>query len=101
LTPSAWKAALARKSAGEGLDETLTPDALKVDFRRPQKHNPIFNVGPHHCPGANLARIELRTFFEEWLKRIPHFRLQPGVEIPILTGNSMGPATMPIEWDVA
>lgn len=83
-----------------GLDESLTPDALSVDFHRPQKHNTIFNVGPHHCPGAYLARLELRIFFDEWMKRIPDFRLKPGAQFKILTGNSMGPTTMPLEWNV-
>ena len=34
-----------------------------------------FNMGPHRCIGANLARLELKVFFEEWLKRISQFWL--------------------------
>jgi cytochrome P450 len=37
----------------------------------------VFNVGVHRCIGVNLATLELRVLLEEWLKRIPHFRLDP------------------------
>ncbi len=41
---------------------------------RTERHM-AFNVGVHRCIGVNLATLELRIFLEEWLKRIPRFRL--------------------------
>jgi cytochrome P450 len=34
-----------------------------------------FGRGPHHCPGAPLARMELRVAVEELLARTRHFEL--------------------------
>jgi cytochrome P450 len=63
-----------------GLDERFTPDPLKVDFSRPKITTAVFGVGRHSCPGSNLARRELRIFLEEWLPRIPEFRVKPGTK---------------------
>lgn len=51
------------------------PDA--VDFRRPESHL-AFGAGPHGCLGAHLARMEMRVALEEWHRRIPDYRLEPG-----------------------
>jgi len=34
-----------------------------------------FGLGIHRCIGSNLARLELRATFEEFLKRIPEYRV--------------------------
>ncbi|ASG22254.1 cytochrome P450 [Nitrospirillum viridazoti] len=69
-------------------DDTTYPDPLKVDFSRRINSVGTFGQGPHRCVGANLARSELTIFLEEWLTRIPDFRLaagaptfQPGINI--------------------
>lgn len=41
------------------------------------EHHVAFNVGIHRCVGANLGKLELEILLEEWLSRIPHFRLDP------------------------
>jgi cytochrome P450 len=58
-----------------------------VDFRR-QAPIPIatFGNGPHKCPGANLARQELRIALEEWLPRIPDFEVVPDAPTHPATG---------------
>ncbi|HZD68098.1 MAG TPA: cytochrome P450 [Actinomycetes bacterium] len=55
------------------------PDRVRVD----REHNPhlAFGVGVHRCLGANLGRRELRVALEEFLRRIPEFRLETG-EVP-------------------
>ena len=54
------------------------PNPLEVDFNRPDAaQHAAFGNGPHRCPGANLARLELRILLDEWLKRIPDFALDP------------------------
>jgi cholest-4-en-3-one 26-monooxygenase len=52
--------------------------------RRPNNHL-SFGFGTHFCLGAALARLELRVFFEELVRRVRSFRLTPGttpVEMP-------------------
>jgi len=61
-----------------GLDERFNPEPLTVNFARSKMTTAPFGVGRHSCPGSNLARRELRIFLEEWLPRIPDFKLKPG-----------------------
>jgi len=56
-------------------DDETYPDPLAVDFSRRISSVGTFGQGAHRCVGANLARSELSIFLEEWLKRIPDFRL--------------------------
>jgi cytochrome P450 family 142 subfamily A polypeptide 1 len=59
------------------------PERLDVT-RRPNNHL-SFGFGTHFCLGAALARLEIRVFFEELVRRVRSFRLTPGtkpVDIP-------------------
>jgi cytochrome P450 len=58
----------------------------KIDLKREGIPHSTFGVGPHRCIGSNLARIELQTTLEEWLKRIPEFDIKPGTEPVYVTG---------------
>jgi len=58
----------------------------KIDLTREGIPHSTFGVGPHRCIGSNLARIELTTSLEEWLKRIPNFSVKPGTEPRYVTG---------------
>jgi cytochrome P450 len=57
-----------------------------------------FNMGPHRCVGANLARLELRVFLEEWLRRIPRFRLDPQRPPTFMGGLNLAVRTLPLIW---
>jgi cytochrome P450 len=84
-----------------GMDETSWPESLKVDFgRRPSEHV-AFGKGAHKCPGANLARAELRVFLEEWLKRIPNFSIRAGETPVTASGAVMTVVRLPLQWLVA
>lgn len=61
-----------------GLDDRAISDPLTVDFERAAATAAPFGHGRHACPGAVLARRELQVFLEEWLPRIPDFRIRPG-----------------------
>lgn len=66
-----------------GLDERRFADPLTVDFHRPRKSHAAFGDGPHRCPGALLARLEMRAFLEQRIRafleqRIPNFEVTPG-----------------------
>ena len=52
------------------------PESL--DVRRQPNNHLSFGFGTHFCLGAALARLEIRTFFEEWVKRVSSYRVVPG-----------------------
>jgi len=81
-----------------GLDERRYPDPLTVDFSRPQSRHAAFGDGPHRCPGAGLARMELRVFLEEWLSRIPDFGLDSRQPPVTSSGNVNGMMKLPLVW---
>lgn len=82
-----------------GLDERRYPDPLKVDFKCRRAAHAAFGDGPHRCPGSFLARQELRIFLEEWLKRIPDFRIKPGARVETSSGMVNGVLSLPLVWD--
>lgn len=70
----------------------------KIDIRREGIPHSTFGVGPHRCIGSNLARVELRTTFEEWLRRIPDFRVKEGTTPTHVTGYLRSMRTLHLEW---
>jgi len=81
-----------------GLDKCRWDDAMSVDLdRRPRDHM-AFGQGTHRCPGANLARAEIKIFLEEWLKRIPEFSIDASQEIRYQSGSVAGLLTLPLVW---
>jgi cytochrome P450 len=51
---------------------------VPADFKiqRPQNRHLTFGYGIHSCPGAALARMELRVLLEELLRRTPELKVQ-------------------------
>jgi cytochrome P450 len=84
-----------------GLDSDENDDPLTVDFTREKIRHLNFGAGPHLCIGQALARNEIVTFTEEWLKRIPEFRIKPGTKMKAMTGLSNIPLELHLEWDPA
>jgi cytochrome P450 len=70
------------------------PDEVLLD--RAVNRHLAFGVGIHRCAGSNLARMELGVAIEEWLKRIPEFRLADGAEVTWAGGQVRGPRTLPV-----
>lgn len=83
-----------------GLDERKFDDPLRVDFSRPTPIHSTFGNGAHRCPGSLLARTELRIFLEEWLKRIPDFRIKDGETAGIRAGVNATIYSLPLTWEV-
>jgi cytochrome P450 len=84
-----------------GLDEAVVEDPWRVDFHRerPIPHA-AFGNGVHTCPGAVLARREVKIFLEEWLARIPDFEITPGTTPVIEAGNVNGVVELHLTWEV-
>ena len=84
-----------------GVDDRKWEDAMTVRLDRDTREHMAFGRGPHRCPGANLARAEIRIFMEEWLKRIPEFSIDPEDEVLFETGSVSGLKRLPLVWPVA
>jgi cytochrome P450 len=82
------------------LDERAYPDAGEVDFSRDNSLHDTFGNGVHRCVGEHLARLEMRIFLEEWMKRIPDFRLDPELPPVTYSGVVIGVSQLGLIWDV-
>lgn len=84
-----------------GIDERKYHRPMAVDLDRgttPNDHN-TFGNGPHKCVGAPLARAEIDVFLEEFLARIPEFRLDPDRQNVEHCGSVPGFDELYIRWD--
>jgi cytochrome P450 len=77
-------------------DPAVFPDADKVIIDRKENRHAAFGLGIHRCIGSNLARMEMTVAIEEWLKRIPDFRLDPAGEVTWSEGTVRGPRQLPM-----
>jgi cytochrome P450 len=77
-------------------DPAMFPDADKVVIDRKENRHAAFGLGIHRCIGSNLARMEMIVAIEEWLKRIPDFRLDPAGKVTWSEGTVRGPRQLPV-----
>jgi cytochrome P450 len=77
-------------------DPAAFPDPDRVVLDRAENRHVAFGVGIHRCAGSNLARMELRVALEEWLARMPEFRLAEGEEVTWAGGQVRGPRHLPV-----
>ncbi|MCP2203692.1 Cytochrome P450 [Lentzea flava] len=78
-------------------DPRQYPDPDRFDVTRNAKGHLAFGHGPHHCIGAQLARMDLQVALTAILERFPGLRLTG--EPRWRTGMAMrGPLAMPVTW---
>jgi cytochrome P450 len=84
---------------GSGLDarEFVSPE--QFDLARETKVHLAFGAGPHRCLGAHLARVELQVLYQQLLKRLPSWRLDPDKPAKFHSGNIIAVDSLPIRWD--
>jgi camphor 5-monooxygenase len=99
----------ARLKAGEmvciptqvhGIDERINPDPLAVDPARRGGRHSAFGSGPHMCPGQELARAEVAITIEEFLRRIPEFRVAADADTQCSGGIVAQINRLVLEWDI-
>jgi cytochrome P450 len=77
-------------------DPAMFPDPERVVLERTENRHAAFGLGIHRCVGSNLARMEIRVALEEWLARIPEFRLDPQARVTWSRGTVRGPRRLPV-----
>jgi cytochrome P450 len=75
------------------------PDELDLTRANANQHL-SFSYGPHHCPGAQLARMELQVAIGSVLRQFPDLRLAvPAEEVPWkMAILARGPLALPVAW---
>lgn len=71
-------------------------DEFVID-RTANRHS-AFGLGIHRCLGSNLARMEIKVALEEWLARIPDFRVTAPGDIEYAASQVRGPRVLPLAW---
>ena len=56
-------------------DEDIYPDGFRFKVDREPNRHVAFGYGAHVCLGQHLAKMEIRAFFSELLKRLDHIEL--------------------------
>ncbi|MDQ0383091.1 cytochrome P450 [Amycolatopsis thermophila] len=87
--------------ASANRDESVFPDADRLDLRRQDTSHIGFGHGVHHCLGAPLARMELQVSLGTLLRRLPNLRLADGdAGVAWKEGlSTRGPERMLLTWD--
>lgn len=70
----------------------------KIDLGREDNRHVAFAYGPHRCLGSHLARREIVVGLEEWLARIPAFRIKPGTAPVAYGGHVFGIENLILDW---
>lgn len=72
------------------------PDPDEVVFDRPTNRHLTFGFGNHRCPGAPLARLQLRVVIEEVVRRLPDYEIAGPVERTV--GLTHGVTKLPVRF---
>lgn len=82
------------------MDDAMNDNPLEFRLGRKARQHSTFGKGSHTCPGAHLARMEMRIVLREWFARIPEFRLS--AETPLRYTNGIVGSVNPfvLEWDI-
>jgi cytochrome P450 len=82
--------------ASANRDESVFEDADEFRLDRDPEQNLLYGRGIHICPGAALARLELRVLMEELLTRTEQIAFVPGQPPTLAVYPASGFATLPM-----
>lgn len=80
------------------LDDASNEQPFEFRLKRAARRHSTFGKGSHTCPGAILARMEVKIVLREWLARIPDFRLARGTTLGFSNGIVGTVKPFEIEW---
>lgn len=81
-----------------GRDPAFYEDPQDIRFDRKAPHMSL-GSGIHKCLGMHLARLELQIAVEEFVKRLPEFRIKDGFEVPYFVGNILHVPDLQLQWN--
>jgi cytochrome P450 len=71
---------------------------LDVDLDRKAPRHLAFSFGPHFCMGSHLARRELVVALQQWLSKVPPFRIKHDEELVAHGSGVFGIDRMVLTW---
>jgi cytochrome P450 len=77
--------------------DTAFPQPSEFQMQRDTTHL-TFGYGVHRCIGAHLARVEIQSFYDEWLNRMPQVAVA-GEGAKYDPGHVLRMAQLPLVWD--
>jgi cytochrome P450 len=88
-------------SGAAGRDQSVFDRPGELDITRQPNPHLAFGYGPHFCPGAQLARMELQVSLQTFLSRLPGLRIAvPESDLSWQVGTVMrGLTAFPVSWD--
>ncbi|MGV7120398.1 cytochrome P450 [Sphingopyxis sp. 550A] len=81
-------------------DEEIFDDPFAFRIDRPANRHIAFGYGPHLCLGMHMARMEIRIFYEELLRRVASVELA-GDPAWLASTNVGGLKRLPIRFTLA
>lgn len=78
-------------------DVRIFSDPDRFDIARRDTRHLAFGHGPHHCLGAALARLQLRTVVEIIVREFPDLRIAADVKWK-QDHSSLGPEALMVSW---
>jgi cytochrome P450 len=82
------------------MDTAMNEDPLEFRLQRAGRKHSTFGKGSHTCPGAHLARMEMKVVLREWFARIPEFRLAEDTPLSYTNGIVGSVKPFSLVWDV-
>ncbi|GAA2776446.1 cytochrome P450 [Saccharopolyspora taberi] len=87
--------------ASANRDESVFDSPEELDLGRAGGGHLGFGHGPHHCLGAQLARLELQVALRTLLERLPGLRFAGGPDDVVWKQGMLvrGPSLLEVTWD--
>jgi len=83
--------------ASANRDEREYPQPDEFIWNRPVQRMLAFGRGQHFCLGYHVARLEIAVMIEEWLRRVPDFRIIEESAIRPPSSFQWGWSSLPVE----
>ncbi len=83
--------------ASASRDERQYPDPDEFRWDRPITRSLAFGRGQHFCIGYHLARLEVTVLVQEWLRRVPQYRIDEDAATRLPSSFQWGWNSIPVE----